>query len=56
MARIRITPEQVRQASQQFHQPSQQMVQTLTNTLNGMHSEWEGMTQQRFYGEFEQWS
>lgn len=58
MTRIRITPEQIRQASQDFRtqsQNSQQMVTTLTNTMMGMQSEWEGMTSQRFYSEFDQW-
>ncbi len=59
MARIRITPEQVRQVAQQFAQAasqSQEMVSRLTNAVNSMQPEWEGMTSQRFYGDFQQWS
>lgn len=59
MARIKITPEQVRQVAQQFAQAasqSQDMVSRLTNSINSMQPEWEGMTSQRFYGDFQQWS
>ncbi len=59
MARIRITPEQVRQVAGQFAQAanqSQEMVTRLTNAVNSMQPEWEGMTSQRFYGDFQQWS
>lgn len=58
MARIKITPEQVRQVSSQFKtasDQSRQMVSQLQSTISGMQPEWEGMTQQRFYQEFEQW-
>ena len=59
MARIRVTPEQVRQVATQFSQAASQsedMVGRLTNAVNGMQPEWEGMTSQRFYGDFQQWS
>lgn len=59
MARIRITPEQVRQVSTQFKQASsqsEQMVGQLQNTINSLQGEWEGMTKERFYGEFQQWA
>lgn len=59
MARIKITPEQVRQVAQQFAQAasqSQDMVSRLTNSINAMQPEWEGMTSQRFYSDFQQWS
>ena len=58
MARIKITPEQVRQVGNQFKQASQQsneMVSRLQNTMSGMEGDWEGMTKQRFYQEFQQW-
>lgn len=58
MARIRITPEQVRQVSGQFRQAgqqSQEMVTRLQSTINGMQSEWEGLTKEKFYNEFQQW-
>lgn len=59
MARIRITPEQVRQVASQFGQAasqSQEMVSRLTSAVNSMQPEWEGMTSQRFYSDFQQWS
>ncbi len=58
MARIKITPDQVRQVGSQFKQASQQsqdMVNRLQNTINGMEPEWEGLTKERFYQEFQQW-
>lgn len=58
MARIKIAPEQVRQLSGQFKQASQQSQQifnNLTNVVNQMQGEWEGMTQQRFFQEYETW-
>lgn len=59
MARIKITPEQVRQVASQFAQASsqsQEMVSRLTNAINAMQPEFEGMTSQRFYSDFQQWS
>jgi WXG100 family type VII secretion target len=56
MARIDITPEQVRQVASQFKtesQQSQQMVSRLQQQINGL--QWEGMTSQRFYADFQQW-
>jgi WXG100 family type VII secretion target len=35
---------------------SQDMVTRLTNAVNSMQPEWEGMTSQRFYSDFQQWS
>jgi len=58
MARIKITPDQVRQVGNQFKQASQQsneMVSRLQNTMNSMEPEWEGLTKERFYQEFQQW-
>lgn len=59
MTRIRITPEQVRQVGNQFKQASaqsDQMVNQLRNTINSLQGDWEGMTKERFYGEFQQWA
>jgi len=59
MARIKVTPEQVRQVASQFAQSasqSEEMVARLTNAINSMQPEWEGMTSQRFYSDFQQWS
>ncbi len=58
MARIKITPDQVRQMSSQFKQAgeqSRQMLATLNSSVEGMQADWEGMTQQRFFQEYEQW-
>ncbi len=58
MPRIKITPDQVRGAGNQFKQASQesqQMVNRLQNTISSMEPEWEGLTKQRFYQEFQQW-
>jgi WXG100 family type VII secretion target len=58
MSQIRISPDQVRQMSGQFRQASQDsqnILGNLTNAVNNMQGEWEGMTQQRFFQEFEQW-
>lgn len=56
--RIRITPEQVRQAGNQFRQGSEETQNTLSklrSTVNTLQSEWEGMTKERFYGEYTKW-
>lgn len=58
MSRILITPEQVDDAGKQFDQASQQsqdMVNRLQSLMTGMQPQWEGMTSQRFYQEYEQW-
>ena len=59
MARIKVTPEQVRNVATQFGQASQQtqqMISNLSKSVNGMQSEWEGMTSQKFYQEYQQWN
>jgi WXG100 family type VII secretion target len=59
MVRIKITPEQVRQVAAQFAQAasqSEEMVARLTNAINSMQPDWEGMTSQRFYNDFQHWS
>jgi WXG100 family type VII secretion target len=58
MARIRVTPDQVRQVGGQFKQAStqsQEMVTRLQNTMTQLSPEWEGMSQQRFFQQYEQW-
>lgn len=58
MTRIKITPEQVRQVSAEFRQAgaqSQEMVNRLQATMTQMAPEWEGLTSQRFYADFQQW-
>lgn len=57
MARIRITPEQVDGVSREFKNgsaQSQELISRLTSQVESMQSEWEGMTQQRFYQQFSQ--
>jgi WXG100 family type VII secretion target len=56
--RIRITPEQVKQVSSMFRDASgtsQDMVSRLGATIKGMESEWEGMTKEKFFNDFQQW-
>lgn len=58
MARIKVAPEQVKGVANQFKQASQQsqdMVSRLGQQMQSLQPDWEGMTQQRFYGEYEQW-
>lgn len=58
MARIKISPDQVRSVAGQFRSKSQEsgtMAQQLTSAVKGMEAEWEGMAAQRFYGDFTQW-
>ena len=58
MARIKISPDQVRSVASQFKNKSQEsasMAQTLTSAVKGLEAEWEGMSAQRFYGDFTQW-
>lgn len=55
--RILISPEQVDQVANQFKQSSeqsQQIVSSLTQSINGMEGQWEGMTKQRFFTEFQE--
>ncbi|EJW17916.1 WXG100 family type VII secretion target [Paenibacillus alvei] len=55
--RILITPEQVDQVANQFKQggdQSQQIVASLTQSIQGMEGQWEGMTKQRFFQEFQE--
>lgn len=57
MAKILITPEEVDQVSSQFKQSaeqSQQLVDHLKSAVEGMQGQWEGMTQQRFFQEFQE--
>ncbi|MEI6776382.1 MAG: WXG100 family type VII secretion target [Chloroflexales bacterium] len=58
MSRIKVTPQQIRSAAGQFKSSSQQsndMVSRLTQQMNGMQSEWEGMASQKFFQDFQQW-
>ncbi|MEI6179194.1 MAG: WXG100 family type VII secretion target [Chloroflexales bacterium] len=56
--RIKVTPEQMRSAASQFKSSSQQsndMVNRLTQQMSGMQPEWEGMSSQKFFQDFQQW-
>ena len=58
MTRIAITPEQVHDVANQFNgasQQSDQVVNRLESTVNGLAARWEGMAKQRFYGDYEIW-
>jgi WXG100 family type VII secretion target len=59
MARIKISPDQVRNVASQFRQKSQEsgtMASQLQSAVKGMESEWEGMAAQRFYGDYTAWN
>jgi WXG100 family type VII secretion target len=58
MARILVTPEDVYNVANQFNdasQESEQMVSRLEGTMNNLAPNWEGMTAQRFYSDYENW-
>lgn len=58
MARITITPEEVHQAASKFKNASgqtQEIVSSLQSLMGSMQPQWEGMTSQRFYQDYEQW-
>lgn len=58
MQRIRINPEQVRQTASQFRQASQEsaaIIARLQGQIQALSTEWEGLSKERFYLEFEQW-
>lgn len=55
--RILVTPEQLEQVSTQFAQSGQQsreIVDRLSRSILEMESQWEGMTRERFYGDYQQ--
>ncbi|MCM3258656.1 WXG100 family type VII secretion target [Paenibacillus lautus] len=54
--RILVTPEQLEQVSAQFAQSGQlsgDMVQRLQRSIHEMEGQWEGMTRERFYGDYQ---
>ncbi|HYF94510.1 MAG TPA: WXG100 family type VII secretion target [Symbiobacteriaceae bacterium] len=58
MARILVTPEEVRRIATQFKQKSdesQAMVNELTVVINNLDQNWEGLSNQKFMHEFTQW-
>ncbi|MCM3781819.1 WXG100 family type VII secretion target [Neobacillus mesonae] len=55
--RIKVTPEQIEQVGKQFEQgqnQSRQIVEGLTRSIEQMQSQWEGMTRERFYVQFQE--
>ena len=58
MARILVTPEEVHNVANQFSQASQEsqdMIGRLESTMSNLEPQWEGMTKQRFYQEYQNW-
>lgn len=56
--RILITPDEVRSVAAAFRQSSSQsleIVNRLAGAINDMEPRWDGITKQKFYGEFIQW-
>lgn len=56
--RIKITPDQVRSTAQMFHNASSQsedLVNKLSTQIRAMEPEWEGLTKEQFYQQFQQW-
>ncbi|EGG34987.1 WXG100 family type VII secretion target [Paenibacillus sp. HGF5] len=54
--RILVTPERLEQVSSQFAQSGQlsgDMVQRLQRSIHEMEGQWEGMTRERFYGDYQ---
>lgn len=58
MAKILVTPEEVRHIAGQFKaksDDSQSMVNELTTAINNLDQNWEGLSNQKFMQEFTQW-
>lgn len=56
--RIKITPEQIRGVAHEFRNASAQsedMVNRLETNIVGMESDWEGLTKEHFYQQFQDW-
>ncbi|MEF2969296.1 WXG100 family type VII secretion target [Paenibacillus sp. M1] len=57
MARILITPEEIDNVANLFNtsaQQSEEMKNKLNSTIQSMQGQWEGMTQQKFFNQYEQ--
>lgn len=58
MSDIRVSPEQLDQVANEFKRASGQskdMVNQLNTQIESLHSTWAGMTQNKFYQEFQSW-
>ncbi|UHA73838.1 WXG100 family type VII secretion target [Paenibacillus sp. 481] len=55
--RILITPERVEDVAKQFKQgseQSQELISVLTQAVQSMEGEWDGVTKQRFFQQFQE--
>lgn len=55
---IKITPETVRGVAAEFKSSSaqsQEIVTKLTSQINSMQGDWEGLTKEQFYQQFQEW-
>jgi WXG100 family type VII secretion target len=58
MARILVTPEELRTVAGQFkssHDEATTMIQKLDGTIKSLDANWDGVSSQRFYQNFELW-
>ena len=57
MSRILISPDQVDEVANQFQQSkeqSQQVIDRLNQQIHQMEGQWDGMTKQKFFQEFQE--
>ncbi|MGG3872708.1 WXG100 family type VII secretion target [Brevibacillus laterosporus] len=57
MSRILISPDQVDEVANQFQQSkeqSQQVIERLNQQIHQMEGQWDGMTKQKFFQEFQE--
>ncbi|MFO7171885.1 MAG: WXG100 family type VII secretion target [Bacillota bacterium] len=58
MARIQVNPEELRAVAAQFRKSSEEsnaMVQTLSTAVRNLDNNWDGLSSEKFYQDFEQW-
>lgn len=58
MARILVTPEELRSVAAQFKRSSDEsntMIQNLSVTVRNLDQSWDGLSSQKFYQDYEQW-
>jgi WXG100 family type VII secretion target len=57
MSRILINPDEVDAVAKEFQakrEQSQQIINSLAQRINGMEGQWDGMTKQRFFRDFQE--